>query len=38
VGVPVETAVSGDTRITAGVLPAGHYAVLVHTGPYGWSP
>jgi len=34
VGVPVETAVSGDGRISAGVLPAGRYAVLVHTGPY----
>jgi len=32
VGWPVASAVSGDGRISAGVLPAGRYAVLVHTG------
>lgn len=26
--------VAGDDRVHAGVLPAGHYAMLVHTGPY----
>ncbi|GAB4414035.1 MAG: GyrI-like domain-containing protein [Anaerolineae bacterium] len=34
VAVPVATAVSGEGRIIADVLPAGRYAVLVHTGPY----
>lgn len=33
-GVPVASAVSGDGRICAGVLPAGRYASLVYTGPY----
>jgi len=32
VGVPVATALSGDDRISAGVLPAGRYASLVYTG------
>jgi effector-binding domain-containing protein len=32
VGVPIATAVSGNGRITAGVLPSGRYAVFVHTG------
>ena len=32
VGVPVVTALSGDDRICAGVLPAGRYASLVYTG------
>lgn len=32
VGVPVATAMSGDDRVLAGVLPAGRYATLVHTG------
>jgi effector-binding domain-containing protein len=32
VGVPVKTIYSGDGRITTGSLPAGRYAVLVHTG------
>ena len=27
--------VEGDNRVHAGVLPAGRYATLVHTGPYG---
>lgn len=34
VGVPVETAVPGAGIVSAGVLPAGRYAVLVNTGPY----
>lgn len=33
-GVPVATAVPGEGHITAGVFPAGRYAVLVYTGPY----
>jgi effector-binding domain-containing protein len=32
VGVPVATALSGDDRISTGVLPAGRYASLVYTG------
>lgn len=32
-GVPVTDAVSGDGRVQAGVLPAGRYAILTHTGP-----
>lgn len=32
VGVPVATALSGDERISAGVLPAGRYASLIYTG------
>jgi len=32
VGVPVATALPGDDRICAGVLPAGRYASLVYTG------
>jgi len=31
-GVPVAAAVSGDGRVSAGVLPAGRYASLVYTG------
>jgi len=34
VGIPVATAVPGAGIVTAGVLPAGRYAVLVNTGPY----
>ena len=34
VGVPVASAMSGDDRIYASVLPAGRYASLVYTGPY----
>jgi len=34
VAVPVATAVAGEGRIIADVLPAGRYAVLMHTGPY----
>jgi effector-binding domain-containing protein len=33
-GVPVPAAVSGDDRVTAGVLPAGRYATATHVGPY----
>lgn len=32
IGVPVSTAVKGDARIVADVLPAGRYAALVFTG------
>src|SRR5215471_19071797 len=31
--VPVAAAVSGDERVQPGVLPAGPYATLIHTGP-----
>ena len=31
-GVPVASALSGDGRISAGVLPAGRYAALVYAG------
>jgi effector-binding domain-containing protein len=31
-GVPVASAVKGDDRVLAGVLPAGRYAALVYTG------
>jgi effector-binding domain-containing protein len=31
-GVPVASAVPGDDRVTAAVLPAGRYAALVYTG------
>jgi len=34
VGFPVAFAAAGDDRITAGILPAGRYAVLMVTGPY----
>jgi effector-binding domain-containing protein len=33
-GVPVPTAVEGDDRVRAGVLPAGRYATALHVGPY----
>ncbi|HTX84229.1 MAG TPA: GyrI-like domain-containing protein [Streptosporangiaceae bacterium] len=33
-GVPVPTAVEGDNRVTAGVLPAGRYATATHVGTY----
>jgi effector-binding domain-containing protein len=33
-GVPVSAPVTGSGRVQAGVLPAGSYAVLRHTGPY----
>ena len=32
VGWPVATALPGDGRVTAGVLPAGRYAALIYTG------
>jgi effector-binding domain-containing protein len=31
-GVPVASALSGDGRVSPGVLPAGRYATLVYTG------
>lgn len=34
VGIPVASALSGNGRIQAGLLPAGHYATLTHTGEY----
>jgi effector-binding domain-containing protein len=34
VGLPVETSIPGDERFSSGMLPAGPYAVTVHTGPY----
>jgi effector-binding domain-containing protein len=34
VGVPVLERIEGNQRIAAGCLPAGHYATLLHTGPY----
>ena len=33
-GVPVSAPVAGRGRVRPGVLPAGRYAVLRHTGPY----
>jgi DNA gyrase inhibitor GyrI len=33
-GVPVNSPVTGRGRVQPGVLPAGRYAVLRHTGPY----
>jgi effector-binding domain-containing protein len=33
-GVPVPTAVDGDDRVIAGVLPPGRYAAAIHVGPY----
>jgi effector-binding domain-containing protein len=33
-GWPVATAVSGNGRVAAGVIPAGRYATLLYTGPY----
>ncbi len=33
-GVPVATALSGDSRVSAGALPAGRYATLIYSGPY----
>src|SRR3984885_16262320 len=34
VAVPVAGAAIGDNRIIADILPAGHYATLIYTGPY----
>jgi effector-binding domain-containing protein len=34
VGIPVASAVPGERRISAGVFPAGEYAVMVYSGPY----
>ena len=33
-GWPVAAPVSDNERVSAGVIPAGHYASLVYTGPY----
>lgn len=33
-GVPVPVTVRGDSRVIAGVLPAGRYATALHVGPY----
>lgn len=33
-GVPADVTADGGTRVRPGVLPAGRYAVLRHTGPY----
>jgi effector-binding domain-containing protein len=33
-GWPVATALTGNGRVRAGVIPAGRYASLVYTGPY----
>ena len=32
VGIPVTTALPGDERVSAGLLPAGRYASLIYTG------
>ncbi|UJQ94889.1 GyrI-like domain-containing protein [Mariluticola halotolerans] len=34
VGVPVATAQTGEGDVVAGILPAGRYATITHTGPY----
>lgn len=34
VAIPVATAVAGEGAVIADILPAGRYAVLLHTGPY----
>jgi len=34
VGFPVSTPVQGNERVSAGLLPAGRYVVLLYTGPY----
>jgi effector-binding domain-containing protein len=34
VGVPTAQAAAGNGQVQAGVLPAGRYAALIHTGPY----
>jgi effector-binding domain-containing protein len=33
-GVPLQTAVTGDGRVRPGTVPGGNYATMVHTGPY----
>jgi effector-binding domain-containing protein len=33
-GIPVAAAAQGDDRVRPGVLPAGRYVTLRHTGPY----
>lgn len=37
-GVPVDGPVASDGEVHAGVLPAGRYVVLRHTGPYDGLP
>jgi effector-binding domain-containing protein len=34
VGIPVASAQPGDDRVQPGTIPAGTYAVTMHTGPY----
>jgi effector-binding domain-containing protein len=34
VGFPVDQALPGEGRIMPGILPAGRYATVLHTGPY----
>ena len=34
VGVPTTAMLAADERVTTGTLPAGRYAVAIHTGPY----
>jgi effector-binding domain-containing protein len=33
-GVPIDSALPGEGRVQAGVLPAGRYATLIYTGDY----
>lgn len=34
VGFPTATELAGDGRVRAGIIPAGRFARLIHTGPY----
>jgi effector-binding domain-containing protein len=34
IGVPVDAVLAGDGQVQPGILPAGRYVSLVHTGPY----
>ncbi|MEO5805742.1 GyrI-like domain-containing protein [Devosia sp.] len=34
VGMPTATVMQGDDMVTTGLLPAGRYAAITHTGPY----
>lgn len=34
VGFPTATRLEGDGRVQTGIIPAGRFATLVHTGPY----
>jgi effector-binding domain-containing protein len=38
VGVPVKTAQTGDSRVKAGIFPAGKYVVYTHMGNYSALP